>query len=214
MTQPDTRTRTIRREFIIYLYPPILIIGAYLLFQWLEKAGADRQGYPLGMTLYWLLGCIIPFLLWTGRPARVELLRFGRLRGWMVPLLLIPIIITFFTGPFTTGPAGSAAPVIVLSVFYSLVNACSEELLWRTVYFDHHRGHFFHAVIVPSIWYGTWYYVPLSVQNGQTGNLIIILAATASGFCWATVTYYTKSVYWSLVSHLLTSITGLGIYYF
>lgn len=214
MTSGDTRIRTIRREFIIYGYPPLLIIGAYLLFQWLEKAGSDRQGYPLGMTLYWMLGCILPFLLWTKKKARIEILRFGRLQVWMILLLAIPIIITFFTGPYTNGIKGSSAPIITLSVFYALVNACSEELLWRGVYFDHHRGHFFHAVIVPSVWYGTWYYVPLSVQSGQTGNLLIILAAIGSGFCWATVTYYSRSVCWSMISHLLASLTGLGIYYY
>ncbi|HET9824241.1 MAG TPA: CPBP family glutamic-type intramembrane protease, partial [Chitinophagaceae bacterium] len=87
--------------------------------------------------------------------------------------------------------------------------------LWRGLFYAHHPLNFFYAVMVPSIWFGIWHYVPLSLEPAFVGNLHFILIAVGLGMCWATVTYFTHSIFWSIVSHALVNFSGMGaVYYF
>jgi hypothetical protein len=57
----QNRSLLLRGEFIIYLYPPILIAGFYLLFFLLTSVMGNKEGYLFGMILYWLAAWFLPF---------------------------------------------------------------------------------------------------------------------------------------------------------
>jgi membrane protease YdiL (CAAX protease family) len=201
-------------QLIIYLFPPVLIAGNYLLFHFLSGLNGSKQGYLIGMIIYWTLWCLLPVFLLINKQNRKLLLKIKRLNWWQILLLIVPVIVAVAYGPFKTR-IGEATPlVILLSFLYAVANAFSEEFLWRGLYFDHHQVNFFYATIVPSIWFGIWHYVPLSIQPSSIDNLYFILSATGLGFCWALVTYYTRSVFWSIVSHTLVDLSGIGALYF
>jgi membrane protease YdiL (CAAX protease family) len=137
-----------------------------------------------------------------------------KINWWQVLLLIAPIGLALFFGPFKQRINEATTWVIILSLLYALINAFCEEFLWRGLFFVHHQGNFFYAVIVPSVWFGIWHYVPLSVQPASIGNLYFILAAIGLGLCWGTVTCYTRSVFWNIISHTMLDWTGIGILFY
>jgi hypothetical protein len=203
-----------RRHFIVYLFPPVLIIANYFAFNFFVTISNLKEGYLSGMIFYWLLFCMVPVFLWIRKPNRKLLLKIKRLNWWQISLLIIPVVLAFWLGPFKSR-IGEATPLIIfLSLVYAVINAFCEEFLWRGLYYDHHQANFFYAVIVPSVWFGIWHYAPLSVQPSGFGNFYFILSAIGLGFCWAIVTYYTRSVFWSIISHILVDFSGLGMLYY
>jgi membrane protease YdiL (CAAX protease family) len=204
--QPAGQTINFRKEFIIYLFPPVIIIAGYLVFNFFADIWGDKQGYIAGMIFYWLFCCAVPVILWVSKGNRGLLLKINKPSWWQVILLIIPVILTILYSSFRTGVQESTFPLILLSLVFASVNAFSEELLWRGLYYDHHQGNFFHAVVVPSIWFGIWQYVPLSIHPAGIGNFYFILAAIVMGLCWGIVSFYTRSVFWSVISHLLVSL--------
>jgi uncharacterized protein len=198
----------------MYLFPPLLIIINYLSFQFFVGISGNKQGYLTAMIFYWLVWCIIPFILLVSKNNRKLLLRIRSINWWQTVLLIVPILLAILYGPFKSR-VGEVSPLIIsLSLIYAIANAFSEELLWRGLYFDHHQGNFFYAVIVPSFWFGIWHYAPLSVQPASAGNFYFILSAMGLGLCWASVTWFTRSVFWSIISHILVDFSGLGALYF
>jgi len=209
------RLIALQKEFIIYLLPPLLIVIFYLVFRFFATITSEKDAYLLGMTFYWIFGCLVPAFLWINSKNRKLLLRIKKINWWQLILILLPVSLAFLFGPFRQRINEATMMVIMLSLPYACVNAFCEEFLWRGMFYAHHQGNFFHAVFVPSIWFGIWHYVPLSVQAASIGNLYFILSAVGLGLCWGILTYYTRSIFWSIVSHALVDFSGLGaLYYF
>lgn len=201
-------------HFLIYFFPPILVIGNYIFFHFFTEQGGNKEGYLSGMIFYWLLWCLLPVSLLVSKTKRKLLLKIKPINWWQIILLALPVILAFSFGPFKSRIVEATPLIVILSLLYAGVNAFCEEFLWRGLYFDHHEANFFYAVIVPSIWFGVWQYVPLSIRPGNVDNFYFILFATGLGFCWAIVTYYTRSVFWSIVSHALVDFSGLGVLWY
>lgn len=210
----DTPIKPLRGELIIYLLPPVLIITFYLLFHFLAAVAGNKEGYLLGMSFYWLLGCLVPAFLWINRANRKFLLSIKKINWWQFILLLLPIVLALSLGPFRQRISEATALIIIASLPYAVINAFCEEFMWRGLFFAHHQGNYFHAVVVPSIWFGIWQYVPLSIHPAFLGNFYFVLSTIGLGLCWATVTYFTRSIFWSIVSHALTNFSGLGLLYY
>jgi CAAX protease family protein len=206
---------SLQKEFIIYLLPPFLIISFYLVFHFLTTIASEKEAYLLGMTLYWILGCLAPAFLWISKTNRKLLLRIRKIKWWQLILVFAPVSLAFLFGPFRQRINEATTIVIILSLPYACVNAFCEEFLWRGVFYVHHQRNFFHAVFVPSVWFGIWHYVPLSVRPASIGNLYFIISAVGLGLCWGILTYKTRSIFWSIVSHVLVDFSGIGaMYYF
>jgi membrane protease YdiL (CAAX protease family) len=203
-----------QREFIIYLFPPILIVAFYLAFHSLTIIMADKEAFLLGMALYWLVGCLAPAFLWMSKTNRKLLLRVRSINWWQFVLLLLPVVLAFLFGPLKHRLNEESVLILALALPYALVNAFCEEYLWRGLFYVHHQGNFFHAVIVPSIWFGIWYYVPLSLFPAPVGNFYFILGAVGLGVCCGTVTYYTRSIFWSIICHTLFDFFGVGVVFY
>ena len=209
------RLISLQKELIIYLLPPFVIISFYLVFHFFTTIASGKEAYLLGMTFYWILGCLVPAFLWINKTNRKLLLRIRRINWWQLILVLAPVSFAFLCGPFRQRINEATTMALMLSLPYACLNAFCEEFLWRGVFYVHHQGNFFHAVFVSSVWYGIWHYVPLSVQPAPIGNLYFIVSAIGMGLCWGALTYYTRSIFWSIVSHALVDFSGIGaIYYF
>ncbi len=94
------RLISFQKEFIIYLLSPELIITSYLAFHFFTTIVDNRQGYLWGMIFYWLIGCSIPIFLWTSKRSRKLLLHIKKINWWQVLLLIVPIALALFFGPF------------------------------------------------------------------------------------------------------------------
>ncbi len=201
-------------RIIIFLFPPVLIIVNYLAFTLFTGISGNKTGYWSGMIFYWLLWCIVPVFLLISKSNRKLLLKIKRLNWWQTLLFILPVALVILFGPFKNNLVEASLPIIILSLLFAFINAFCEEFLWRGLYFDHHPGNFFYAVIVPSIWFGIWHYVPLSIQSSSISNFYFILITIGMGFCWSVITFYTRSVFWNIISHTLVDLTGLIVLYF
>lgn len=205
---------SLQREMITYLFPAALIILFYLLFHFFRVLANDKEAYLVGMIFYWLLGCLLPVFFLVSKSNRKLLLRVKKINGWQIVLLALPVVLALLFGPFRQRIHQATLVMILLSLPYAFVNAFCEEFLWRGLFYAHHQLNFFHAVIAPSIWFGIWHYVPLSIQPASIGNFYFILSAIGLGICWATVTYFTHSIFWSILSHTLVDLSGVGVMYY
>lgn len=203
--------RKLISEALSYFFAPLLIITCYLAFHFFSIVAGDRMGYLLGMIFYWLFCCILPAFFWITKTNRRLLFRITKLNWWQLLLIVTPVALATVFGPFRQRIHEATALVVLLSLPYAFVNAFSEEVLWRGVFFVRHQGNFFYAVVVASIWFGIWHYAPLSIHPAGVGNFKFIIAAIGLGCCWGTVTYYSRSLFWAIVSHTLLDFTGLGI---
>ena len=211
---PADTSKRLLRVSPSYLFAPLMIVVCYMTFHFLSAVTGDKTGYLLGMIFYWLFCCILPTLFWIDKKNRKLLFRVMRPKWWQWVLLIIPVILAIFFGPFRQRMHEATMLVVVLSIPYAAVNAFSEELLWRGMFFVQHQGNFFYAVVVSSIWFAVWHYVPLSIRPAEVGNFNFIISALGLGLCWGTVTYFTRSIFWSIVSHTLVDLTGLGIIFY
>jgi membrane protease YdiL (CAAX protease family) len=117
--------------FLLYLFPPILIISNYLSFQFFVRVSENKQGYLTAMIFYWLIWCIIPFLLFVSKGNRKLLLKIKRINWWQALLLIVSVLLALFFGPFKSRIGETSPLIISLSFLYAVINAFSEELLWR-----------------------------------------------------------------------------------
>ena len=202
---------SLQGEFIVYVFPPVLIAFFYLLFHFLRVITNDKEAYLMGMIFYWLIGCLLPAFLLISRTSKKLLLRVKKINWWQIVLILLPVLLVMFFGPFRQRIHEATILIIVLTLPYAFVNAFCEEFLWRGVFYVHHQLNFFHAVIVPSIWFGIWHYVPLSIHPASVGNFYSVLSAVGLGLCWGTVTYYTRSIFWNIISHAMVDFSGIGV---
>ena len=125
------RLISFQKEFIIYLLSPELIITSYLAFHFFTTIVDNRQGYLWGMIFYWLIGCSIPIFLWTSKRSRKLLLHIKKINWWQVLLLIVPIALALFFGPFKQRINEATVRIIILSLPYAFINAFCEEFLWR-----------------------------------------------------------------------------------
>lgn len=210
---PFHYSRLLQKHFFTYLFPPLLTIINYFLFNFFVSVFSRKEGYLAGMFFYWIVFCIIPVLLWISKKSRRLLFRVRKLNWWQAFLIILPLIVAFSFGSFKNNLAILTTTFALPAILFSLINAFCSEFLWRGLYMNYNQANFFYAVIVPSIWFGIWHYVLLSVQPAAIGNFEFILVMIGMGLCWGVVTYFTRSVFWSFVSHALVDLSGFGMYY-
>ncbi|MBS1633248.1 MAG: CPBP family intramembrane metalloprotease [Bacteroidetes bacterium] len=198
--------------FLVYFFPPILIILNYFVFNFLTSLFDVKEGYLAGRFSYWIFFCIIPVKLWISKKNLALLFKVKKMNWWQMILIILPVVFAFKNNTFKTGIEEAAPMTIVLMLLFAVVNAFCEEYLWRGLYFNYHQTNIFFSVIVPSVWFAVWHYVPLSIYPPGMGNFYFILSVFGMGLCWGIVTFYTRSVFWNIISHTLVDIAGIGWY--
>src|SRR5258706_6570782 len=103
--------------FLMFVFPPMLIIVNYSLFQFFTEVAGNKNGYLLGMICYWGLWCVIPFLLFVSRTNRRLLFRIKPVRWWLSVLLIAPVLMAFLFGPFRDRIAEVSPAVVIVSFF-------------------------------------------------------------------------------------------------
>jgi membrane protease YdiL (CAAX protease family) len=200
-----------RREFIYYLFPPVLIAANYFTFRTLSEILGKQNGYLFAMIIYWICWCLLPVFLFTTKRSRQLLLRINKPKGVQWVLLILPPLLAFIFGPFIQRISQASASILFLSLIYAVVNAFSEEFLWRGLFYSWYPANYLKAAIIPSFWFGIWHYAPLGIMGSTGGNFSFILAAIGLGLCWSAVTYRSHNIFWNIISHTLVDWSGLGV---
>ena len=95
--------------------------------------------------------------------------------------------------------------ILLLSTCFG--NGFFEELLWRGVYYRLYPNNIFFRMIWPSVWFGIWHYVPVSIHNNElTGLIGMMVGPIMMGLVLSYMTKKTNTLWWSIIAHTIGGI--------
>ena len=194
-----------RKQIIVFIIPPLLIASMYPTFN--SLAGVldnDRLAWYLGLITYWLVwGMAFPLII-IGKQDIKSLIRpqkptikvllpmFIILLGALAARLLVPGIEYEKQNVWIF--------ILLLSTCFG--NGFFEELLWRGVYYKLFPNNILFRMIWPSIWFGIWHYVPVSINSNElTGLIGMMIGPFLMGLVLSYMTKKTNTLWWSILAH-------------
>lgn len=208
------RARYAARFFLIA--PVVLIIATYAVFRLLTPIAGERIASFAGFGFYWLLGGIVMPVTLIGRDGIAAL--FTRRPGprglrftIALVLLAVPVVFGFLFAlpailPFATGAtlAGLAA--------YAVVNGTLEEVFWRGTFARRFPSNPWLGVLYPAVLFSLWQLVPWAMFPTllQVPAFIVLGVVLPVGLLYNWVAWWTGSIHWTVLSHVLTNLSGIG----
>lgn len=208
-----------KKRYITSMLPVIQILSTYLSFIILVNHFGLKIGYFLGFVFYWCFWCLfIPYLL-LGNNSFKSMFKnnniFEDKIKWLnLILLIIPPILAFIFGPFLERIQSAPLYVILLSIPYGMINGIAEEVLWRGLFIKIFPVSFFWGFLYPSLGFALSHAAPLAVNPSSIGVIPFIASALFIGLCWGWVAFRTKSIRWTIISHILLDISGIGVLFY
>jgi len=193
------------KQIIAIIIPPILIAIMYPIFNSLAGILAnDRIAWYLGLIIYWLVwGMVFPLII-IGKNNIVGLIRPQKpTKKILLPALII-LLGALSARLLVPGMEYEKQSVWIwiLLVSTCVGNGFFEEVLWRGVYYKLYSNNIFFRMIWPSIWFGIWHYVPVSINNNELTALIgMIIGPILMGLVLSYMTNKTNTLWWSILSH-------------
>lgn len=205
---------TDKKRVTAVMAPPLLIALMYPLFHLL--AGTLENGriaWYLGLATYWLIwGAVFPLLM-IGFQNVKELIRPQRISRRVLLLLAVPLVgaIGAKLVPGMGAYEKESMLITILLVSSAFGNGFFEELLWRGVYTKLFPTNLFFRMIWPSVWFGLWHYIPVSINNGElTGLIGMMVGPMMMGLWFSYLTKKTNTLWWAIVAHIVGGIIMLS----
>lgn len=199
----------------LILLPWLLLLSTYLVFIASVTLFGLKTGYLFGYLFYWIFWCyLIPFLILGPAGLSAVFVNKMKLSVLLSVILLIPIIIAFFGIPFIPYLCKLTPLIAIVSLLTALVNGTGEELFWRGVYIKYFPNNLFLGYLYPTFMFALWHISPRAVQSNSVGTFSFILGALLMGLCWGYVAWRTKSIRWTVVSHMIVNLPWLAGFYF
>jgi len=194
-----------KKRIIAVITPPILLAIMYPIFQFL--AGSLENGriaWYLGLVTYWLIwGSIFPLLM-IGFQNTKELVRPKKISKKVLLLLAVPMVGTICAKLVPSMGEYEKETILIgiLVISTAFGNGFFEEILWRGVYAKLFPENIFFRMIWPSICFGLWHYIPVSVNNGElTGLVGMMVGPTMMGLYFSYLTRKTNTLWWAIIAH-------------
>ncbi|NGQ94940.1 CPBP family intramembrane metalloprotease [Brevibacillus sp. SYP-B805] len=190
---------------------PALVLSQIVIFQFLVHFFGDTWGYLLGYVVYWLIWCIPVSLIFLKK----NLLRLCRLpKGiynkthWIsASLVALPALATGLA-VFPRYAPSAGWEVVLLALFFAMINAPIEELFWRGVFPSVFPKSFWLGFLYPTFCFGAWHLAPaLAKESGMDGGILgFVGGAYFMGLVWGWYSHRYKTILPSTVSHVLTNL--------
>ena len=199
-----------KKQIIAFVIPPVLIAFMYPIFYSLAEALTnDRIAWYLGLIIYWIIwGAVFPLII-IGKNDIKALIRPQKPTVKIILPISIILVGSLAARLFVPGMEYEKQSVWILLLLLSTTfgNGFFEEVLWRGVFFKLYPNHIFYRMIWPSIWFGIWHYVPVSVNNNELPGLIgMIIGPILMGLVLSYMTKKTNTIWWSILAHCLGGI--------
>jgi membrane protease YdiL (CAAX protease family) len=202
------------RQVALWLMPLFALLTTFAVLQTARLSLGPRVAYSIGLLFYWLVWCLaVPISIVGVRGVRSM---FGPSRQELtlrhIILLVLPPVIGFSTLFPLLVWIGSAR-VYAAAATIAIVNGTLEEVLWRGVYLEVFRRQWWSGVIYPAITFGLWHVAPVGARWTLSPTIIsvIVLAAALVGLSYSVVARHTRSIRWTVLSHILMNFAGLGV---
>jgi membrane protease YdiL (CAAX protease family) len=201
---------TNRKRLIAIIAPLVLIAFMYPIFQLLAGSIANEMiAWYLGLATYWLLwGAVFPIIMIGIKNVR-QLVRPQKINKRVLLLLAIFLALTVSAKlvPGMVGYEKESVLIIILLVSTAFGNGFFEEVLWRGVYTKLFPTNTFYRMIWPSIWFGIWHYIPVSMHNGElTGLIGMMVGPMLMGLYLSYLTKKTNTLWWAIIAHTVGGI--------
>lgn len=201
----------VRRAVAIAL-PVAVPIAMTAVFTASRDRLGDHLGYVAGFGIYWGACAALTYGI-LGRDRVRALFRDRRPR---VPRPT-PLGVTLLAWPVAGAVATVAIPslatatpvMVVTALSVAVVNALTEELLWRGVYISLWPANPWLGWIWPALGFGAWHVAPQVIHASPMGTFVYVAAATVLGLSWGFVAWRTGTLRWTSLSHVLTDGSGI-----
>ncbi len=212
--QETAGARYAARSFLIA--PVVLIIATYAVFRLLMPLAGERTACFTGFAFYWLVGGIVLPVTLIGRDGVAAL--FGRhpvRRGLpftiALGLLAVPVVFGFLFAFPAILPFASGATLLGLAA-YAVVNGTLEEVFWRGTFARRFPSNPWLGMIYPAVIFSLWQLVPWAVFPSllHVPAFIVLGVALPAGLLYNWVAWWTGSIHWTVLSHVLTNLSGVG----
>jgi CAAX protease family protein len=203
----------------VLLSPMLLLLSMFGVFQlatiWLGKP----LGHVAGFLLYWsIFGLAVPLLI-VGR--RGVLMVWGQ-RAWptatsvrlaLILLAVPPAIAFLFVFPMLF-PATTERMLILMAI-YAVVNGSLEETFWRGLFARAFPRDVIRGVLYPAVMFALWQLIPMSLYSywPPVEPQWVAGTALALGLLYGWVAWRTQSIRWTVLSHVLTNLAGVGAFF-
>ena len=199
-----------KKRIIAIITPPLLIAFMYPIFYLLAEAFVnDRIAWYIGLATYWLIwGAVFPLII-IGMKGIRELVTPQKINKKILILLAVPLVgaIGAKLVPGMGGYEKESVLIALLIISTPFGNGFFEEVLWRGVYTKLFPKNLFYRMIWPSIWFGIWHYIPVSINNGElTGLIGMMVGPMMMGLYLSYLTKQTNTLWWAIVAHTIGGI--------
>jgi uncharacterized protein len=201
---------------ILQIAPAVIVATMWGVFHGGVALFGTRGGYVAGFLVYWIVWGIC-FPLWIVGSDGVRRMfmpahpRFGMSPRRAIPLLALPPLLgALFIYPMTF-PSTSGGTLLVFAAI-ALVNGTVEEILWRGLFVTTFSDRALTGYVVPAVWFGLLQLAALSVYPYDIpgGPATAVIGAFAVGLIYGAVAWRFQSVRWTVLSHVLMNLTGIG----
>ena len=126
-------------------------------------------------------------------------------------LLTVPVVAGFLFAFPAIFPLASGATLLGLAV-YGIVNGTMEEVFWRGTFARRFASNPWLGIVYPAMVFSLWQLVPWTVYPPllQVPPLMVIGVALPVGLLYSWVVWWTGSIRWTVLSHVLTNMSGIG----
>jgi hypothetical protein len=193
-----------KRQRLAILAAPVLTVTMLPVY-WLAADLLGREwGWYAGFLVYWPVWCVgLPLALLGWSEAR-DLLRAGPMSPLSWVLVTLPPVMAAVGR--LAGAEGPDRPLLWAAM--ALVNGALEEMLWRGMYVRLFPGRLRWALAWPTVWFALWHLAPGSVAMGSD-VWVLIGGAAVLGAALGWVAVRSRSIRWTVVSHMLAGLAQL-----
>jgi len=191
---------TLKQRAAIGAAPAVLLTMApvfQLTGNWLGREAGWYAGFPV----YWIVWCIVFPLSTVGWSGIRETLRSRHMSTTDWSLVTLPPMMALFA---RLG-LGVRPHLVLPWLGMSLLNGVLEEVFWRGMYTLLFPNSVRWAVLWPTLWFAVWHFAPGRLSMGDR-VMVLVVGAAVFGVCMAWVARRTRSIRWTIVSHVMAGV--------
>jgi membrane protease YdiL (CAAX protease family) len=197
------------RRLVVLVTPAAVPVSMAAAFTVLARRLPARTAYNVGFAIYWAGWCMALPVAVLGPRRAVRVLASGRRPspGEAIAVLL-PVLGAVSTELLPRRRLVEAR-VLAVMIGAAVVNATSEELLWRGMFLEVFPEDPIRGSLWPLAGFSLWHLAPQIVLPSRHGRAGFVVGAAVVGAASAFTSWRTRGLRWVLLPHIATDACGV-----